>query len=89
MPEARPLFSHLFDDSAFLKDQYVPMKSANPSVPMLVRECKGVEPRIVCRFGLSCFSFFFLPLLSSLSFKIRGGNRRRALEISRVSRLEL
>eukprot|EP01137_Pigoraptor_chileana_P023289 Opistho-2@89331 len=34
----------------FIERQYVGLKKANPSLPILVRECADVEPRLYARF---------------------------------------
>jgi len=36
---------------SFVKNNYTAMKTANPRLPLLVRECKGIEPRVVARYG--------------------------------------
>jgi Mitochondrial ribosomal protein L51 / S25 / CI-B8 domain len=36
----------------FVKQHYSEIKKVNPKLPVLVRECKNVEPRIVARFGM-------------------------------------
>ena len=30
---------------------YKALKAANPKLPVLIRECSGVEPRLTARFG--------------------------------------
>eukprot|EP00128_Syssomonas_multiformis_P002686 Colp12_sorted_trinity150504_noHs@32337 len=34
----------------FVRNNYVELKKANPTFPILVRECEGVEPRILARY---------------------------------------
>ncbi|KAI5635860.1 mitochondrial ribosomal protein l51 / s25 / CI-B8 domain-containing protein [Phthorimaea operculella] len=34
----------------FITQNYVNLKTANPQFPILIRECKGVQPRIWARF---------------------------------------
>ncbi|RWS22764.1 NADH dehydrogenase-like protein [Leptotrombidium deliense] len=34
----------------FVKKYYTDLKSENPSLPILIRECSGVEPKIWTRF---------------------------------------
>lgn len=35
----------------FVENSYVELKKANPQLPILVRECSGVQPRLWARFG--------------------------------------
>ena len=46
---------------------YKALKAANPTLPVLIRECAGVEPRLTARFGAPLFPLFSLgaarPLL--------------------------
>ena len=37
--------------SNFLVKHYKELKGANPTLPILVRECAGVEPKLWARFG--------------------------------------
>lgn len=34
----------------FIEENYIKLKSSNPDVPILVRECAGVEPRLWARY---------------------------------------
>ncbi|XP_015931219.1 NADH dehydrogenase [ubiquinone] 1 alpha subcomplex subunit 2 [Parasteatoda tepidariorum] len=34
----------------FIQKHYVPLKKSNPQFPMLVRECRNVEPKIYARY---------------------------------------
>ena len=34
---------------------YKALKAANPTLPVLIRECAGVEPRLTARFGALAF----------------------------------
>lgn len=34
----------------FIEQYYISLKSSNPDVPILVRECTGVEPRLWARY---------------------------------------
>ncbi|GMG35006.1 unnamed protein product [Ambrosiozyma monospora] len=34
---------------SFLLKSYTPLKAANPTTPLLIRECSGVEPTVVIR----------------------------------------
>lgn len=35
----------------FVEENYIAMKQANPNLPILIRECSGIQPRIYARFG--------------------------------------
>jgi len=35
----------------FLQKHYVDIKTSNPTFPILVRECSGVQPRMWARYG--------------------------------------
>jgi len=35
---------------AFVKQNYSSVKKLNPKLPILVRECSGIQPRIVARY---------------------------------------
>jgi len=37
--------------SAFVQENYVDLKKDNASLPILIRECSGVEPRVIARYG--------------------------------------
>merc|ERR1712012_1423987 len=57
-PALKELRFHLCQKSAasagareFVEKHYVPLKTANPQFPILVRECSGIQPRILARFG--------------------------------------
>ena len=57
-PALKELRVHLCQKSAasagareFVEKHYVPLKTANPQFPILVRECSGIPPRIWARFG--------------------------------------
>ncbi|XP_060075812.1 NADH dehydrogenase [ubiquinone] 1 alpha subcomplex subunit 2-like [Ylistrum balloti] len=34
----------------FIEKGYVPLKTANPKFPILIRECSGVQPRVYARY---------------------------------------
>ncbi|KAF8785252.1 NADH dehydrogenase [ubiquinone] 1 alpha subcomplex subunit 2-like [Argiope bruennichi] len=34
----------------FIRKHYVPIKKLNPTFPILIRECEGIEPRIYARY---------------------------------------
>lgn len=49
-------FPHVFensvdDDSQFVQSQYSTLKALNPSMPILIRECTGIEPKLYTRFA--------------------------------------
>ncbi len=57
-PALKELRLHLCQKSAasagareFVESFYVPLKTANPKFPILVRECSGIQPRVWARFG--------------------------------------
>jgi NADH dehydrogenase (ubiquinone) 1 alpha subcomplex subunit 2 len=35
----------------FISKHYVPLKEQNPSFPLLVRECSGIQPRLWARYA--------------------------------------
>ncbi|CAG7838648.1 unnamed protein product [Allacma fusca] len=35
----------------WVEKQYVPLKKANPKLPILIRECKDVTPKVYARYG--------------------------------------
>jgi len=35
----------------FVEKHYVPLKTENKNVPILVRECSGIQPKLWARFG--------------------------------------
>lgn len=37
--------------SAFITQHYAALKGANPSLPILIRECAGAAPQLTARFG--------------------------------------
>lgn len=34
----------------FIHNHYVEMKTANPNLPILIRECSGIQPKLFARF---------------------------------------
>ncbi|CAK9797705.1 NADH dehydrogenase [ubiquinone] 1 alpha subcomplex subunit 2 [Anthophora plagiata] len=34
----------------FIKQQYVPLKTNNPKLPILIRECSSIEPALYARY---------------------------------------
>lgn len=58
-PHLREIRIHLCQKSEaskgvreFIENHYVPLKKANPTFPILVRECSGIYPKIYARYGL-------------------------------------
>merc|ERR1712167_220229 len=56
-PAIKEIRLHLCQKSAastgareFVEKYYVPMKTANPGHPILIRECSGIQPRVWARF---------------------------------------
>lgn len=45
------LFIIEFSSSEFVQKYYVNIKRDNPKLPILIRECSGVQPRLWTRFG--------------------------------------
>lgn len=41
----------------FVKKNYGDIKSRNPSLPFLVRECSGVQPQLWARYGTHSLVF--------------------------------
>ncbi len=41
--------THLNRD--FIHNSYSELKKANPKFPFLVRECSGVKPKLIARYG--------------------------------------
>jgi len=58
----------------FVNKQYAALAAANTSIPILVRECSGVEPRITGRFGFGREEVVSVSGLSAaeVSEKLRG-----------------
>jgi len=57
-PALKEIRLHLCQKSAasagardFVEKMYVPLKTANPQTPILVRECSGIQPKLWARFG--------------------------------------
>lgn len=40
-------------DREFITRNYVDLKALNPTLPLLIRECSGVQPRLWARYGQS------------------------------------
>ena len=58
VPGLKELRIHLCQKSAasqgvrqFVEKCYVPLKSANPNFPIMVRECSGIQPKLWARYG--------------------------------------
>jgi hypothetical protein len=41
---------------AFVENNYVELKKANPNFPFLIRECSGIEPRVFARYRMLTIS---------------------------------
>ena len=39
----------LFRD--FIEQHYIGIKKENPKLPILIRECSGIQPKLFARFG--------------------------------------
>jgi NADH dehydrogenase (ubiquinone) 1 alpha subcomplex subunit 2 len=50
----------------FIEQHYVSVKSNNPKVPILIRECSGVEPKLWARHGKT-LNDAIIPLLKEFS----------------------
>merc|ERR1712038_1113816 len=57
-PGLKEIRLHLCQKSAastgareFVEKFYVPLKTANPGHPILIRECSGIQPRVWARFS--------------------------------------
>ena len=44
----------------FIEQHYVPLKVANPHMPIMVRECSGVVPRVYARYSELVAGFLVL-----------------------------
>ncbi|KAF7997880.1 hypothetical protein HCN44_009278 [Aphidius gifuensis] len=49
----------------FIESQYVPLKMSNPKLPVLVRECSLIEPRLYARYEFGKESSVSLANLKS------------------------
>lgn len=38
---------------AFVEKNYQDLKALNPKFPILIRECRGIEPQLWARYGIS------------------------------------
>uniref|UniRef100_A0A8W8LC85 NADH dehydrogenase [ubiquinone] 1 alpha subcomplex subunit 2 n=2 Tax=Magallana gigas TaxID=29159 RepID=A0A8W8LC85_MAGGI len=48
----------------FIETEYVPIKQNNPNFPVLIRECRGIQPRVWARYELGQESSSSLSNLS-------------------------
>ncbi|GMR49748.1 hypothetical protein PMAYCL1PPCAC_19943, partial [Pristionchus mayeri] len=48
----------------FITKQYAPLKKANPNLPILVRECSGISPRVFARYEFGVERFVSLEGLT-------------------------
>jgi NADH dehydrogenase (ubiquinone) 1 alpha subcomplex subunit 2 len=77
-PALKELRLHLCQKSAasagvreFIEKHYIPIKTANPKFPILVRECSGITPKLwarLCRqrFALAQYLCLFVCLFVCL-----------------------
>lgn len=49
--QLRSLIKRLFLFREFIDKYYVGIKKENPTMPILVRECSGVQPKMYARYG--------------------------------------
>lgn len=42
---------YIFQYREFIQKQYPAIKSANPTLPILIREVSGIEPKLYARYG--------------------------------------
>nr|KJB35524.1 hypothetical protein B456_006G119400 [Gossypium raimondii] len=56
LKELRILFCQTSPSSAsarsFVEQNYKDLKTLNPKFPILIRECRGIEPQIWARYGI-------------------------------------
>jgi len=52
-----PLFMNFI--RAFVEKNYKELKALNPKLPILIRECHGVEPQLWARYGNNCLCHSF------------------------------
>ena len=50
-------FSYLRE---FVEKNYKELKTLNPKLPILIRECSGVEPQLWARYGIAQIKFHSL-----------------------------
>ncbi|VDO35993.1 unnamed protein product [Haemonchus placei] len=48
---------------AFIENDYVSLKKANPQFPILIRECSGIVPRVFARYSNNFIAFIIFYLL--------------------------
>ena len=55
-----------------MEKNYKELKTLNPKLPILIRECSGVEPQLWARYGIDHLKFNFLicQLVSAITFCI-------------------
>ena len=52
----------------FLEKYYIGIKKENPKVPILVRECSGIQPKMYARYGKNLNKKILLFLYSNDTF---------------------
>lgn len=85
-PALRELRIHLCPTSttsagarAFVKENYMHIKEARPTLPVLVREANGAPSRCFARFGISFLSYLFLRIcIHSYTYAIENGMEAQA-----------
>lgn len=73
----RSFYHFSFCLRAFVEKNYKELKTLNPKLPILVRECSGVEPQLWARYGMNhlkshfcLFLFGFVYLKFAFTFYI-------------------
>uniref|UniRef100_A0A4U5QDM3 NADH dehydrogenase [ubiquinone] 1 alpha subcomplex subunit 2-like n=1 Tax=Populus alba TaxID=43335 RepID=A0A4U5QDM3_POPAL len=54
----------------FIEKNYKDLKTLNPKLPILIRECNGIEPQLWARYGIPLFSFSLPCLLSHFTISL-------------------
>ncbi|KAG5228059.1 NADH dehydrogenase (ubiquinone) alpha subcomplex [Salix suchowensis] len=72
----------------FIEKNYKDLKTLNPKLPILIRECNGIEPQLWARYGI-CFPHSHLYFLSSpvtSLFGVERGVRLEGLSEAQISK---
>lgn len=48
----KSLFHHCLYCREFIETEYVQIKQNNPNFPILIRECRDIQPRVWARYGM-------------------------------------